>query len=73
MSKKASEARKNRRAKSWAAGEQRKAAHREAQQDRQRANITRRKEGELTLWEKATATRLARREAARQGTPGRAS
>lgn len=54
--------RKNRRAASWARGEKRKEARRQAQKARERVNAATRASGELTPWELAKATRAVGRQ-----------
>jgi hypothetical protein len=61
MGKKATEAQKTRRAKSWANGEQRKAALRQVQAAAEVQNRKTRQAGGLTPWEQACADRAARR------------
>lgn len=57
---------KSRRAASWARGEKRKAARREAQHKREVANVQLRLAGSFTAWEWSKATRAAKRKVARK-------
>lgn len=57
--------RKERRARSWAAGQKRKEARRAAEAAAAARNADLRSEGQLTPWEAACAARRARRTASR--------
>jgi hypothetical protein len=57
---------KEKRARSWARGQERKAARALLLAERERANKVRRGHGEPTPWELAKAQRLARRAADRR-------